>query len=343
MRTAARPACRSSRSPSRTCRPAPTPCRPAPEPGAAVVSTFAAGGAGAFAAGDAAFSRRPIGRARRERGAAPARSRRGETERSYRVCYRDEAGSTTVQQSWPCAALAVERRSPRPAVRMRAQRAAELRHHLRRRPGLRRHRLLRRPQGRRGRARRTSTAWPPKASRFTDFYVAQAVCSASRAALLTGCYSEPRRHPRRARTAAQRHGINAERDDASPRCCKTRGYATAIFGKWHLGHQPQFLPTQHGFDEYFGLPYSNDMWPHHPTQQGFSRPAADRRRRRSSRLDPGPDAADDVVHRAGGRSSSSENKDKPFFLYVAARDAARAAVRVGQVQGQDRAGACTAT
>ena len=45
---------------------------------------------------------------------------------------------------------------------------------------------------------------------------------------------------------------------------KPRGYATACFGKWHLGHLPQFLPTRHGFDEYFGLPYSNDMWPRHP-------------------------------------------------------------------------------
>ncbi|GAG35302.1 unnamed protein product, partial [marine sediment metagenome] len=42
---------------------------------------------------------------------------------------------------------------------------------------------------------------------------------------------------------------------------KKKGYATAIFGKWHLGHQKEFLPLQHGFDEYFGLPYSNDMWP----------------------------------------------------------------------------------
>ena len=50
---------------------------------------------------------------------------------------------------------------------------------------------------------------------------------------------------------------------------KPRGYATAIFGKWHLGHERQFLPLQHGFDEYFGLPYSNDMWPRHPQQKDF--------------------------------------------------------------------------
>src|SRR4029453_5782234 len=49
-----------------------------------------------------------------------------------------------------------------------------------------------------------------------------------------------------------------------PQVLKPRGYATAIFGKWHLGDSPEFLPTRHGFDEYFGLPYSNDMWPRHP-------------------------------------------------------------------------------
>ena len=50
-----------------------------------------------------------------------------------------------------------------------------------------------------------------------------------------------------------------------PEILKGRGYATAIYGKWHLGDAPQFLPTRHGFDEWFGLPYSNDMWPFHPT------------------------------------------------------------------------------
>ena len=45
---------------------------------------------------------------------------------------------------------------------------------------------------------------------------------------------------------------------------KQSGYATAIFGKWHLGDAPEFLPLRHGFDAYLGLPYSNDMWPFHP-------------------------------------------------------------------------------
>ena len=99
--------------------------------------------------------------------------------------------------------------------------------------------------------------------RFTDFYVAQAVCSASRTALLTGCY------PNRvgilgALGPAAKHGIS-DAEMTLGQLLKQRGYATAVYGKWHLGHHPQFLPTRHGFDDYFGLPYSNDMWPKHPT------------------------------------------------------------------------------
>lgn len=45
---------------------------------------------------------------------------------------------------------------------------------------------------------------------------------------------------------------------------RQNGYKTAAFGKWHLGHHTRFLPTRHGFDEYYGLPYSNDMWPRNP-------------------------------------------------------------------------------
>src|SRR5437879_3363784 len=88
--------------------------------------------------------------------------------------------------------------------------------------------------------------------RFTDFYVAQAVCSASRAALLTGCYPN-RIGIQGALGPAAKTGINdSERTIAQ--LLKPRGYATAIYGKWHLGHHPQFLPLRHGFDDYFGLP-----------------------------------------------------------------------------------------
>ena len=103
--------------------------------------------------------------------------------------------------------------------------------------------------------------------RLTNFYVAQAVCSASRMALLTGSY------PNRvgisgALNHTATHGINAD-EMTIPEVLKPRGYATAIFGKWHLGHRTPFLPLHHGFDEYLGLPYSNDMWPRHPQQKDF--------------------------------------------------------------------------
>ena len=95
--------------------------------------------------------------------------------------------------------------------------------------------------------------------RFTNFYSAQPVCSASRAGLLTGCY------PNRigfsgALFPYDTIGINPN-ETTIAEMLKEKGYATAVFGKWHLGHHKKFLPLQNGFDEYVGLPYSNDMWP----------------------------------------------------------------------------------
>lgn len=95
--------------------------------------------------------------------------------------------------------------------------------------------------------------------RFTNFYSAQPVCSASRAGLLTGCY------PNRLGISGAlfpHHKIGISDSEVTiAEMLKERGYSTAIFGKWHLGHHKQFLPLQHGFDEYTGVPYSNDMWP----------------------------------------------------------------------------------
>jgi arylsulfatase A-like enzyme len=94
-------------------------------------------------------------------------------------------------------------------------------------------------------------------TRFTDFYVGAPVCSASRAALLTGCYC--------ARVSVtgvlfprHRQGLNPD-EITIAEVLKSRGYSTACIGKWHLGHHPEFLPTSQGFDSYFGIPYSNDM------------------------------------------------------------------------------------
>lgn len=94
---------------------------------------------------------------------------------------------------------------------------------------------------------------------FTQFYAAEAVCSASRAALLTGCYSN-RIGIFNALMPWSKNGIS-KNEKTIAEMLKEKNYATAIFGKWHLGWQKQFLPLQHGFDEYAGLPYSNDMWP----------------------------------------------------------------------------------
>ncbi len=93
--------------------------------------------------------------------------------------------------------------------------------------------------------------------KFTDFYVAASVCSPSRAALLTGCYP-PRVGITKVLFPRDSIGLNPEEVTIAD-ILKTRGYATACVGKWHLGHLPQFLPMSNGFDSYFGIPYSNDM------------------------------------------------------------------------------------
>jgi len=95
--------------------------------------------------------------------------------------------------------------------------------------------------------------------RFTNFYVAASVCSPSRAALLTGSY------PVRVGVPAVLHPVSSTGLDSSEitiaEILKEQGYATACVGKWHLGDHPTMMPTNQGFDEYFGIPYSNDMWP----------------------------------------------------------------------------------
>lgn len=96
--------------------------------------------------------------------------------------------------------------------------------------------------------------------RFTDFHSSQPVCSASRASLLTGCYAN-RIGIHGALFPSSKNGIH-EDEILLPELLKPLGYRTGMVGKWHLGHHEKFLPLQHGFDEYLGLPYSNDMWPH---------------------------------------------------------------------------------
>ena len=108
-------------------------------------------------------------------------------------------------------------------------------------------------------------------SKLTNFHVSQPVCSASRASLLTGCYSN-RIGIHGALGPKSTHGIAAS-ELTLAEVAKQQGYATCAVGKWHLGHHPQFLPTRHGFDSWLGIPYSNDMWPFHPEAKPGAYPA----------------------------------------------------------------------
>jgi arylsulfatase len=149
---------------------------------------------------------------------------------------------------------------------------------------------------------------------FTRFYAPQAVSSASRAGLLTGCY------PNRiglsgALDHTSKTGIN-DNEVTISELLKSKGYATAAFGKWHLGYQPQFLPTRHGFDEFFGIPYSHDMWPNHPTAKNYYPPLPLLNGEQVLTTNPDnsqfttqfTEKAIEYMHR---------QKTNPFFLYLA--------------------------
>lgn len=151
--------------------------------------------------------------------------------------------------------------------------------------------------------------------KFTDFYSSSPVCTPSRASLLTGCYA------RRVgmHEDATGHWVLIPRSKRGlhpdeltlPEALKSKGYATICIGKWHLGDQPPHLPTAHGFDEYYGIPYSNDM-------------------QNAKRGDPPlPLVEDGTVLEAPTDQSTltkryteravkfiGDNKDKPFFLYL---------------------------
>lgn len=153
--------------------------------------------------------------------------------------------------------------------------------------------------------------------RLSDFYVSSAVCSASRAALLSGCYHE-RVSIRGALGPEARIGLSHE-ETTIAETLKARGYATGMAGKWHLGRFPSQLPIHHGFDEYLGLPYSNDMWPHHPERpEGYPKlPMIDGDRV----IDPDVTAEDQKALTSTYSRRAVEfirkHKDGPFFFYLA--------------------------
>lgn len=147
---------------------------------------------------------------------------------------------------------------------------------------------------------------------FTDFYVSQAVCSASRTSLLTGCYSN-RLGIHGALFPDSKIGLNPEEVTIAD-LLKTKGYATTAIGKWHLGNKKEFLPTRQGFDSYYGIPYSNDMW-YKNTNRTFP-PLA---------VIQNEETIDTVIEQSWFTQRFTEkavdfietNKSKPFFLYLA--------------------------
>lgn len=94
--------------------------------------------------------------------------------------------------------------------------------------------------------------------KFTSFMVGASVCTPSRAALLTGCYPKTVGLHTGVLFPDSTTGLHPDEHTIADHL-KAQGYATACFGKWHLGHHPETLPTRQGFDEFYGIPYSNDM------------------------------------------------------------------------------------
>lgn len=104
-----------------------------------------------------------------------------------------------------------------------------------------------------------------------SFYVAASVCSPSRAALMTGCYPKRINMADGVLLASDPKGLHPD-EITIAEVLQSKGYATACFGKWHLGDQPEFLPTRQGFDDFFGLPYSHDIHPWHRNNQKYNFP-----------------------------------------------------------------------
>lgn len=168
--------------------------------------------------------------------------------------------------------------------------------------------------------------------RFTSFMVASPVCTPSRAALLTGCYPKRVGMHQHVLFPSSTKGLNPNEYTMADHF-KSLGYATACYGKWHLGHHPETLPRQNGFDHYFGIPYSNDM--NHPDNKGkpkggpngmdvlWKDPQSTLTKWKTPLIENEkivelPVDQRTITRRCTDRAISfiKKNKDSPFFVYV---------------------------
>ena len=151
--------------------------------------------------------------------------------------------------------------------------------------------------------------------KLTQFYVASPVCSPSRAALLTGCYPKRVSMHEHVIFPAYDHGLHTDEVTIADMLSE-HGYATGCFGKWHLGHRDGLLPTDQGFDVFYGVPYSNDM------SQFHRKPGNDYRHslpllRDKTILEWEPDQR--LLTRRCTEEAVAfidEHAEEPFFLYV---------------------------
>jgi len=151
-------------------------------------------------------------------------------------------------------------------------------------------------------------------TRFTQHYVAQAVCTASRTGLMTGAYPN-RLGMQGAYNHTSRDGIH-EDEWLLPEMFKARGYATAGMGKWHLGTRLKFHPRRHGFDEWLGIPYSNDNTKYHPSLAAEMPPLPFDDGEKIIELDPDQSQ---FTERFTTRAIEfmERHTTQPFFLYLA--------------------------
>jgi len=168
--------------------------------------------------------------------------------------------------------------------------------------------------------------------KFTSFMVASSVCSPSRAALLTGSYPKRVGLHQGVLFPTSTTGLNPDEHTIADHL-KQQGYATACFGKWHLGHHPEVLPTANGFDTYYGIPYSNDM--NHPDNEGkpkggaagmdelWSDPESTLSKWQTplfenEKIVELPVDQRTITRRCTDRAIGfiEENRDRPFFLYL---------------------------